>query len=149
MEPRRAGAGVRGPFPQRVGSRKQEVSCVRSFQEGHADRRLEVSRRILPQGWRGQEVVLVVGHPLGMLMPVNQGLREAGPLRAVVPGRISRMPMIPQSMRSQPEPLRQGGSGKEEESGGERLAERHARIVTHRSVAVKRSTAAPECAAAP
>lgn len=136
MEPRRAGAGVRGPFPQRVGSRKQEVSCVRSFQECHAARRLEVSRRILPQWWRGQEVVLVVGHPLGMLMPVDQGLREAGPLRAV-PGRISRMPMIPQGMRSQPEPLRHRGNGKEEESGGERLAERHAWIVAHRSVAVK------------
>lgn len=70
----------------------------------------------------------MAGDLLRVVMPVKEDLGEAGPLRAV-PGRLVRMPMILQGVRPQPEPLRHGGSGKEEKGGGERLAQKHARIV--------------------
>lgn len=73
-------------------------------------------------------MVLVVGHSVGVVMPVHQGHGEAGLLRAV-PGRLVLMPVIFQDVRSQPEPLRQGRGGQEDENDGERLARRHARIV--------------------
>ena len=66
----------------------------------------------------------MVGHPLFMLMAMDQDLRQGGWLR------ILRMPMMRESVRSHPEQLRKRGSGQEEESGGESLAERHAGIVT-------------------
>ena len=70
----------------------------------------------------------MVGDLLRMLMPVHQGHGEPRLLRAV-PGRLVLMPMIFQGVRSQPEPLRHGGTGQEEKGDGERLARRHARIV--------------------
>lgn len=75
--------------------------------------------------------MLVVGHSVGVLMPVHQGHGEPRRLRAM-PGRLVLMPVIFQDVRSQPEPQRHGGSGKEEKSDGERLARRHARIVAQR-----------------
>ena len=70
----------------------------------------------------------MVGHPLFMLMAMDQDLRQGGWLRIL--RMILRMPMMRESVRSHPEQLRKRGSGQEEESGGESLAERHAGIVT-------------------
>jgi hypothetical protein len=64
-----------------------------------------------------------------MLVPVDQSLRESGPLSAV-PLHISFVLVVLQGMRAQAEKLRQGGGGKEEE-GGERLTQRHARILVY------------------
>jgi hypothetical protein len=75
--------------------------------------------------------MLVVGDPLLMLVSMGQGLRVAGPLRAV-PGCFLPVLMVPEGMGSHPEQLRHRGSGKKEKSGGEGSAERHARIVAHR-----------------
>lgn len=146
MEPRGAGAGEPGLSPPLTGAGEQDASRLRS-RPGIEGRRLEISRRVRPQGCRGQEVVLVVGDLLRVLMPVKEGFRQARLLRAM-PGRLVRMPMTLQGVRSQPEPLRQGGSG-QEKGDGERFAERHARIVAQRPLGVKRPTAGRGCAAAP
>lgn len=76
----------------------------------------------------GQEAMLVVWCSLLMVVPVDQGLRKLGRRRAV-PGRTSRLLLKLEGMRSQPEPLRNPGKGKEEKRGGESLPERHAGIV--------------------
>lgn len=73
----------------------------------------------------------MVGHSLLMLVTMDQSLRQSGLLRTL------RMPMMRESMRSHPDQLRERGSGQEEESGDESLAERHAGIVTHPSPEVK------------
>lgn len=67
--------------------------------------------------------MLVVRDPLPMLVAVGQGYRVAG--------RLLPMLMVPQGMGSRPEQLRHRGSGKEQESGGEGSAKRHAWIVAH------------------
>ncbi len=75
----------------------------------------------------------MIGHVLAMLMPMDQGLRERGPLR-VMPARLLRVPivlMMPGGMRSQPEQLRYRSRGKKEKAGGDLLAVRHGAIVAH------------------
>lgn len=135
MEPRRAGAGEPGPLPPGLGRSRREMPRLRRSQSGDG-RRLEAPRRFGLQGRRGPEVMLMVGHPLLMAMPMDQGLREPGPLHAV-PVRTLRVPMMPEGMRSQPQQLRHGG-GQKEKGGGEGLAKRHARIVAQGAVEVKR-----------
>lgn len=84
----------------------------------------------------------MIGNTLLMLVPMDQGLREAGPLRAV-PARFFRMLMVLEGMRSQPEQPRHCGQGKEEESSGESPARHHARIVVHPAGRVKPRRAPP------
>ena len=99
------------------------MARLRSREGDHGWRRLEVPWRIRPQRRRGPEVVLVVGLPLAMLVPMDQGLREAGRLLPVL--------MVPDGMRSHGQQLWHRGNGKEEKGGGEGLAERHGAIVAH------------------
>ena len=73
--------------------------------------------------------MVMVSDPLGMLVPMDQGLCEASPLRDV-PGGIFRVPMMRKGLGSQPEQMRRRGGSKKEKCG-ELLAERHGRIVAH------------------
>lgn len=84
----------------------------------------------------------MIGHVLAMLMPMEQGLGERGPLR-VMP-RLLRVPIVLMmlgSMRPQPEHLRDRCHGKKEKGDGDLLAERHGLIVAHRRRQVKQSSA--------
>lgn len=70
----------------------------------------------------------MIGHVLAMLMPMDQGLRERGPLR-VMSARIPRVLMVPivpgmlGDMRPQPEQLRYRSCGKKEKGDGDLLTE--------------------------
>ena len=94
MQDRRARAGEPLLFSERVDTRKQAVSGVRSCQEGETARHLEVSQNIQSERRRGQQVVLVVGDLLPMFVSMDHSPREVGPLRAV-PGCTLPVPMMP------------------------------------------------------
>ena len=96
------------------------------FQGGYS-RSLKVSRRVLPERRRAQQVVLVIGLALGMSVTVNQGFPELRPLR-MVSGGVGVLVMR-KGMRSQPEQPRRRTKGEDEKDGGEVLAQRHGWIV--------------------
>lgn len=72
----------------------------------------------------------MAGHSLRVLVPMDQGLREAGPLGRV-PGRLLGMLVMRERVRSQPEHLRHRHGGQEDEKGGELSADLHVWILAH------------------
>lgn len=100
VEPRRAGAGEPRPLPPVMSAGKRQRPSTHHFQGGDG-RRLEISGRIRPQWWYRQEAVLMLGDPLPMLVSMDQGLREVGPLRTAF-GRTPVVAVMPEGMGSQP-----------------------------------------------
>ncbi len=74
----------------------------------------------------------MIGHLRSMVMPVDQSARQAGPGC----GRLRRMRVMRELVRRQAEQDREGQGG-EQETGGERAADRHSRILTEWEHGVK------------
>ena len=121
MEARRAGAGKPGLSAPRTGVREQDG--LRSRQRDHGGR-LEILLRVRPQGRGGPEVMLVIRGLFPMLVPMDQGLRMAG-------RRLPVLMVVLKGVQAQGQQLRRRGGGQEEQSYGERSAERHGAIVAH------------------
>lgn len=137
MEPWRVRAAETCGGPPGGCAGERELARVRRLQSG-GGRYVQILGRAGPEHRRGQDAVLVLGDPLFMPVPMDQSLREAGPLRAV-PWRFFGMLMVDERMRPQPEQLRHCCQGKEKENGGESLAQHHARIVIDPGERVKRT----------
>ena len=68
--------------------------------------------------------MLVIGGLFPMLVPMDQGLRMAG-------RRLPVLMVVLKGVQAQGQQLRRRGGGQEEQSYGERSAERHGAIVAH------------------
>ncbi len=92
---------------------------IEGFQGANGQRR-EISRRVLPVGRRGQEVVLVSGNPRRMLVSMDQ---DFGQLAGAV-GFVVVMVNV-RSRRDEPRHHR----GSKEQKGGKSLPYTHAAIL--------------------
>jgi hypothetical protein len=78
----------------------------------------------------------VVGHPVAMVVPMDQSARQTGPFRARA--CLLPVPMMGQLVSRQPKQRRQSESDEEGEGSGEGPAVRHASILPHPAYGVKR-----------